>query len=104
MDSPLHSLMFYSKLLTGLVLLLNLLSLVSIHLMVRWLKNPARAMQSIDSNPIPKDAVPRHFRGSARAILMTLLLIIISINGVAIFGNMKLRSATDEVIAQMITE
>jgi len=104
MDTPLNSLMMYTKLLTGLVLLLNLMSLVSISLLVRWLKNPARAMQSNDANPFPTDNVNRKFRGSARAIVMALLFLVISINGLAIYGNMNLRQATEDVVAQMIAE
>ena len=101
MNTPLDSLMFYSKLLTGLVLVLNVLSLISIHLLVRWLKNPSRAMQVA---PVTTVEDSRQFRSSARMILMTLLIFVIGINGLAIYGNLNLKQATEDVIAQMIEQ
>ncbi len=103
MTTPFDSLMFYTKLLTGLVLLLNVLSLVCINLLVRWVRNPRRAMVTpAGTAPLTEQEMKREFRTGARFILFGLLLAVIAVNGLAVFGNYKLRAATDQVVASYI--
>ncbi len=98
MDTPLHDLMFFTKLLTGLVLLLNIMSLISMHLLVRWVRNPAKAVVGV---PVSESAKPK-FRPSARAIIFVLLFFVVAVNVLAIYGNFHLREATQSVINVLI--
>ena len=103
MSNPFDSLMFYTKLLTGMVLLLNVLSLVCINLLVRWLRDPRRAMvQAGDASAYSESAPKPQFRTGARFILFFLLLTVIAVNGLAVYGNHQLRAATDDVVASFV--
>ncbi len=82
------------------MLLLNLLSLVCVSLLVRWLRNPRRALVSAPNNVPFGEAEPNaQFRTGARFILFSLLLTVIAVDGLAVYGNYQLRAATNSVVA-----
>ncbi|CAN5489292.1 hypothetical protein BH23VER1_BH23VER1_11220 [soil metagenome] len=104
MSTPIDAFLFYTKMLTGLVIVLNFSSLVSIFLLTRWLKHPEKAVEIREGSALAElaarsgSAVSLDYRAPAKAILLTLLLGVVAVNGLAIFANANLLEATDQVV------
>lgn len=89
MDTSLDSLQFYVKAVTGLLLLLNLALLMSIRFGMKWAKQIAAALPEEERGPV--------WRKSSRA-LGFLIIVVIAMNGAAIFANSQLRQSANAVI------
>ena len=90
--SPLDSMNLYAKVLTGMVLLLNIGLLVSIRMALKF----ARRSAAIDTS----DQGSRSWN-SARRTLVVLILTVVSMNGGAIFANHRLVRATQDIAAEL---
>ncbi len=104
MSTPIDSFLFYTKVLTGLVIVLNFSSLVSIFLLTRWLKNPEKALEMEPGTALAGrvaetgQPVALNYRTPAKLILFSLLVGIVLVNGCAIFANANLLEATDKMV------
>ena len=90
--SPLDSMSLYAKVLTGMVLLLNIGLLVSIRMALKF----ARRSAAMDTS----DQGSRSWT-SARRTLVVLILAVISMNGGAILANHRLVTATHDIAAEL---
>ena len=100
MSNPIDAFLFYTKLLTGLVILLNVSTLASVYLITRWLKSPEKAL-AISGSGLPNRAngEPLQYRTPAKVILFVLLTGVIAVNCLAVFANANLLRATDTLVA-----
>lgn len=89
MDTSLDSLQFYVKAVTGLLLLLNLALLMSIRFGMKWAKQIAANLPEEERGPV--------WRKSSRALGL-LIIVVIAMNGAAIFANSQLRQSANAVI------
>jgi hypothetical protein len=86
--NPIDSLQLFSKVSTGMVLLMNLTLLISIRMALRWAKQSAK----LDSS----DEAASSWRG-ARRTLMALIIFVVAMNGIAVYANHRLTKATQAV-------
>ena len=89
---PVETIQIFSKVLTGLLLLLNFSLLVSIRAALKWGKKTAE----LDSNSLED-------WGKTRRVLAALILIVIAMNGACVYANMKLKLAGNAVAMEMDT-
>lgn len=89
MDTSLESLQFYVKAVTGLLLLLNLALLMSIRFGMKWAKQAAATL--------PEEERGLVWRKSSR-VLGLLIIVVIAMNGAAIFANSQLRQSANAVV------
>lgn len=92
MTPSLDSMHFYTKLLTGMVLLLNIGLLVSIRLALKFAKRSSVADQSPESGAM---------WASAKRALATLILLVVSVNAAAVYANHQMINATRDIAAQV---
>lgn len=88
METSLDSLQFYVKVVTGLLLLLNLALLMSIRFGMGWAKQLAASLPETERLPV--------WQKASRA-LGILIIVVIAVNGAAIFANYQLRQSADAV-------
>ena len=90
--TSLDSLHFYTKLLTGMILLLNIGLLVSIRLALRFAKNSAAT-----------DTSERGLKvwASAKRALAILIIVVVSINAAAVYANHRMINATRDIAAEL---
>lgn len=86
METSLDSLQFYVKVVTGLLLLLNLALLMSIRFGMGWAKQLAASLPETERLPV--------WQKASRA-LGILIIVVIAVNGAAIFANYQLRQSAD---------
>lgn len=91
MATSLDSLQFYVKVVTGLLLLLNLALLVSIRFGMGWAKQLTASLPEAAQAPV--------WQKASRA-LGVLILVVIGMNGAAIFANYQLRQTVDAIIGE----
>jgi ABC-type cobalamin transport system permease subunit len=89
MDTSQDSLQFYVKAVTGLLLLLNLALLMAIRFGMNWAKQLAATL--------PEEEKAGSWKKSSRA-LAVLIIVVIAMNGAAIFANSELRKSANAVI------
>jgi len=92
-----ESLLYYTKLLTGLILVLNIALVLCIHLNIRCIKT-LRGAEAEPKATFPITPVEPRRAGS---ILVTLILLVITLNGAVIFANQRLLAAADELTSQV---
>ena len=92
MTSPLESMTFFTKLLTGMVLLLNIGLLVSVRLALKSAKMNSQMDQSERG---AKNWV------NSRRVLAVLILLVVGMNATAIYSNQKVVKATHEIANQL---
>jgi hypothetical protein len=88
MTTSLEAMQLYTKILTGMVLLLNVSLLLAIRMALKY----ARLASAKDNS---EDA-PRRWSGVRRGLAM-LILTVVLMNGTAVFANYRLVSATREI-------
>jgi hypothetical protein len=89
MSNQFVQLMFFTKFLTGLILVLNIGLILSIRHNLRMIKFV---------NSLSADVKGTEERPPAPLRTLTVLVIaVIAINGAAVYGNMRLRSSVDHV-------
>ena len=88
METSLDSLQFYVKVVTGLLLLLNLALLMSIRFGMGWAKQLAASLPETERLPV--------WQKASRA-LGILIIVVIAVNGASIFANYQLRQSADAV-------
>jgi len=99
MTNPIDAFLFYTKMLTGLVILLNISTLLSVYLITRWLKNPEKALEVNGGvGALVGSGEPPAYRAPAKVILFTLLTGVIAVNCLAVFANANLLRATDTLV------
>ena len=91
MDTPLDSLQFYVKAVTGLLLLLNLALLMSIRFGMGWAKAFAASL--------PEEQRDGTWKRASRALGL-LIIVVIGMNSAAVFANYQLRQSADAVIGE----
>ena len=89
-SSPDH-LHFYVKVVTGLLLLLNMALLLSLRYGLNWAKQLAARLPEPERGPAWK---------SASRSLAVLIITVIAMNAAAIFANYQLRQSADAVIGE----
>lgn len=92
MTTPLEAMQFYTKILTGMVLLLNVGLLLSIRMALKY----ARIASAEDNSA----EAPRRWAVAKRGIAL-LILTVVCMNGAAVFANHRLVKATREVAAEI---
>lgn len=92
MSTPLETMQFYTKVLTGMVLLLNIGLLVSIRLALKH----ARLTSANDRS----EQGPARWAGARRQIAV-LILTVVAMNAGAVFANFRLVGATREIAAEL---
>ena len=92
MTTPLESMAFFTKLLTGMVLLLNIGLLVSIRLALKNAKMNSQMDQS--------ESGSKNWARSKR-LLSGLILLVVGMNATAIYSNQKVVRATQEIATQL---
>ena len=92
MTSPLDSMHLYTKVLTGMVLLLNIGLLVSIRMALKF----ARRSTAID-----KSEQGDRMWVSARRTLAVLILAVVGMNATAVFANYRMVNATRDIAAEL---
>ena len=91
METSIDSLLFYVKASTGLLLLLNLALLMSIRFGMGWAKKLTATL--------PEEE--RAFAWSkASRVLGLLIIVVIAMNGAAVFANFQLRQSADAVVGE----
>ena len=88
METSLDSLQFYVKVVTGLLLLLNLALLMSIRFGMGWAKQLTASLPETERAPV--------WQKASRALGM-LIIVVIAMNAAAIFANYQLRQSADAV-------
>ncbi len=91
MDTSIDSLQFYLKAVTGLILLLNLALLMSIRFGMGWAKQVASQLPEADRAAA---------WGKSSRALAGLILVVIAMNGAAVFANYQLRQSADAVLGE----
>lgn len=91
METSLDSLQFYVKAVTGLLLLLNLALLMSIRFGMGWAKQ-------LTAN-LPEEERAPAWKKASRA-LGILIMVVIGMNGAAIFANYQLRHSAASVVGE----
>ncbi len=92
MTTPLETMHLYSKILTGMVLLLNIGLLISIRIALKH----ARLSLAADGT----EAGSKRW-SSAKRQLIALILSVVAINGAAVFANHRLVGATQQIAAEI---
>jgi uncharacterized BrkB/YihY/UPF0761 family membrane protein len=92
MTTSLESMTFFTKLLTAMVLLLNIGLLVSIRLALKSAKQNSELDRS--------ETGARAWLRSRRA-LMALIVMVVGMNATAIYANQKVVKATQDIAAQI---
>jgi hypothetical protein len=92
MTTPLEAMTFFAKLLTAMVLLLNIGLLVAIRLALKC----AKKNSELDRSEIGA----RTWLRSKRA-LMLLIIVVVGMNGTAIYANQQVVKATRDIAAQI---
>lgn len=95
MTSPLDSMHFYTRVLTGLLLLLNIGLLVSIRMALKF----GRRSSSVDRS---EEGVKLWV--SARRALAVLILLVVCMNAAAVYANHRMVNATRDIAAELPQE
>lgn len=95
MTSPLDSMQFYTKLLTGLVLLLNIGLLVSIRMALKFGRRSSEMDQSERGIKL---------WASARRGIGVLILLVVCMNAAAVYANHRMVIATRDIAAELPQE
>lgn len=91
MDTSLDALQFYVKAVTGLLLLLNLALLMSIRFGMSWAKQLTASL--------PEEERANSWQKSSR-LLGVLIIVVIAMNGAAIYANAQLRHSADTLAGE----
>ncbi len=91
METSSDSLLFYVKASTGLLLLLNLALLMSIRFGMGWAKKLTATLPEAERDFTWKKA--------SRALGL-LIIVVIAVNGAAVFANFQLHHAADAVVGE----
>jgi hypothetical protein len=92
MDTSLDALQFYVKAVTGLLLLLNLALLMSIRFGMSWAKQLTASL--------PEEERANSWQKSSR-LLGILIIVVIAMNGAAIYANAQLRHSADTLAGEV---
>ena len=90
--SSLESMHFYTKLLTGMILLLNIGLLIAIRMALKYAKH----VKAVDRS----DGGDRLW-ASARRGLAVLILMVVSMNAAAVYANHRMVTATRDLAAEI---
>ena len=91
MDTSIESLQFYIKASTGMLLLLNLALLMSIRFGMGWAKKLTATLP---------EAERISAWGKTSRALGLLIIVVIAMNGAAVFANFQLRQSADAVVGE----
>jgi hypothetical protein len=92
MTTPLDSMQFYTRVLTGMLLLLNLGLLMAIRMALKQAKH-CRAIDASDEGL-------KRWNGAKRG-LSVLAILVVGMNGAAIFANHRMANATQDLMVEM---
>ena len=92
MPPSLDSVSYYTKLLTAMVLLLNIGLLVAVRMALKY----ARHNSSIDRSDHGEK-----LWASAKRGISALILLVVAMNGVAVYANHRMVTATREIAAEL---
>ena len=92
MSTPIDAMHFYTKLLTGMILLLNIGLLVSIRMALKY----ARRSSAMDRS----EEGAKLWITAKRAIAV-LIIVVICMNGAAVYANHRMVGATREIAAEL---
>ena len=92
MSTPIESMHFYTKLLTGMILLLNIGLLVSIRLALKYARHSSAVDQSEEGAKLWI---------SAKRALAVLIIVVVCMNGAAVYANHRMVGATREIAAEL---
>src|SRR5687767_9276495 len=95
MTSPLDSMQLYTKLLTGLVLLLNIGLLVSIRMALKFGRRSAEMDRSEEGVKV---------WAAARRGIGILILLVVCMNAAAVYANHRMVTATRDIAAELPQE
>ncbi len=90
--TSLESMHFYTKLLTGMILLLNIGLLVSIRIALKYAKHTSVVDQSEKGCQM---------WASAKRGLAILILVVVSVNAAAVYANHRMINATHDIAAEL---
>ena len=90
--TPLDAMNFYTKLFTGMILLLNIGLLVSIRMALKH----ARHSSAVDQS----EAGVKLWNSAKRGIAV-LIIVVICTNGAAIYSNHRMVTATQDIAAEL---
>jgi len=90
--TSLDSMHFYTKLLTGMILLLNIGLLVSIRLALKFAKF------SVAGDPSERGS--RMWAGAKRTLAI-LILLVVTVNAAAVYANHRMVNATRDIVAEL---
>ena len=102
MDTPFETVIVSSRVLTGLVILLNFNCLLSIYLLTRWLRHPEEATSSRVHRPgedYPSGGLGAVLNGRAKAAVCTLLVLVVAVNLGAVTAHFRLVDGIRRVAA-----
>ena len=89
--NPIDALQFFSKVSTGMVLLMNLSLLISIRMALNWAKRTSMLDTSEEGALRWK---------AARRAFMVLILVVVGMNGAAVYANHRMTKATRAVAVE----
>lgn len=92
MTSPLESMHFYTKLFTGMILLLNVGLLISIRLALKYAQH---------SSTIDQSEYGTKLWSSAKRRLAVLIILVVSMNAAAVYSNHRMVTATRDIAAEL---
>ena len=91
METSFENLQFYVKVVTGLLLLLNLALLISIRIGMGWARQATAHLSDEER--------PEQWNKASRALSL-LILVVITMNGAAIYANYHLRQSAEAVLGE----
>jgi hypothetical protein len=92
MMTSLEEMHFYTKMLTGMILLLNIGLLVSIRMALKYAKHSSTVDRSENGAKLWK---------SARRGLIVLIIMVVAMNAAAVFANYRMVTATQDLAAEL---
>lgn len=95
MNTSLDAMHFYTKLLTGMILLLNIGLLVSIRMALKYAKHSSAVDRSEDGAKL---------WSSAKRALSVLTVMVVCMNGAAVYANHRMVGATRDIAAELPQE
>jgi hypothetical protein len=92
MNTQIEAMHFYTKLLTGMILLLNIGLLVSIRLALKYARH---------SSLVDRSEAGTKLWNSAKRALTVLIITVVCMNGAAVYANHRMIGATREIAAEL---
>jgi uncharacterized membrane protein len=92
MPTSLDSMQFYTKLLTGMILLLNIGLLVSIRMALKY---------AMHSRAVDPTEAGKKLWNTARRGLAVLIVLVVAMNAAAVYANHRMVTATRDIAAEL---